>query len=126
MTEVPEHLLRRAAAAKSKAAVQRGEAPLDENEVVAEMRTGARRAADAASPPPDPVETLEAAIAEASGSVAVDASALTHIDSATLAVLLQCRRSAQARQLGFSVQKAPQRLVDLAKLYGVEELLSLA
>ena len=34
-------------------------------------------------------------------------------------------RSAQARQLGFSVQKAPQRLVDLAKLYGVEELLAL-
>lgn len=62
MTEVPEHLLRRAAAAKSKAAVQRGEAPLDENEVVAEMRTGARRAADAASPPPDPVETLEAMV----------------------------------------------------------------
>ncbi|MBP7915041.1 MAG: STAS domain-containing protein [Vitreoscilla sp.] len=72
------------------------------------------------------LETLEAAIAEASGAVAVDASALTHIDSATLAVLLQCRRSAQARKLGFSVQNAPQRLVDLAKLYGVEELLSLA
>jgi phospholipid transport system transporter-binding protein len=70
--------------------------------------------------------TLEAAIAEASGPVAVDAAALTHIDSATLAVLLQCRRSAQARQLGFSVRHAPQRLVDLARLYGVENLLALA
>lgn len=61
MTEVPEHLIRRAAAAKVKAAAKNGET-LDENEVAAEMRTGARRAADAATPPPDPVETLEAMV----------------------------------------------------------------
>jgi phospholipid transport system transporter-binding protein len=69
---------------------------------------------------------LDAAIAETSEpQVTLDAAALTHIDSSTLAVLLQCRRSAQARQLGFTVSNAPARLVELAQLFGVAELLSL-
>lgn len=71
--------------------------------------------------------SLGPAIAESGEStITVDASALTHIDSASLAVLLQCRRLAEERQRGFEVLNAPARLVDLAKLYGVAELLGIA
>jgi len=73
------------------------------------------------------MESLGPAIAEADGStITVDASALTQIDSASLAVLLQCRRLAEERQRGFEVRNAPSRLVDLAKLYGVADLLGIA
>jgi phospholipid transport system transporter-binding protein len=57
--------------------------------------------------------------------VALDAAALTNIDSSTLAVLLACKRAAQARQRGFAVHNAPTRLIELAHLYGVEKLLAL-
>jgi phospholipid transport system transporter-binding protein len=71
--------------------------------------------------------TLEPAIAGADAPViSIDASALSQIDSASLAVLLQCRRLAEQRQRGFEVRNAPARLVDLARLYGVAELLHLA
>ena len=71
--------------------------------------------------------TLGPAIAEASEeTIEVDAAALTQIDSASLAVLLQCRRLAEARQRGFEVRNAPQKLIDLARLYGVAELLGMA
>jgi phospholipid transport system transporter-binding protein len=65
---------------------------------------------------------------EASGdsSIVIDAGALVQIDSASLAVLLQCRRLAEGRQLGFAVRNAPAKLVDLAKLYGVAELLGIS
>jgi phospholipid transport system transporter-binding protein len=70
--------------------------------------------------------TLEPAIAEASdATISVDAAALSQIDSASLAVLLQCRRLAEARQRGFEVRNAPKKLVDLARLYGVAELLGM-
>lgn len=59
------------------------------------------------------------------GTVRIDAAALTHIDSASLAVLLQCRRLAEERGRRFAVVNAPSRLVDLARLYGVAELLGL-
>lgn len=59
-------------------------------------------------------------------TIVIDAAALAHIDSASLAVLLQCRRLAEARQRGFEVRGAPPKLVDLAKLYGVAELLGIA
>ena len=68
--------------------------------------------------------TLEPAIAQADeATITVDAAALSQIDSASLAVLLQCRRLAEERQRGFEVLNAPARLVDLARLYGVAELL---
>lgn len=71
--------------------------------------------------------TLAEAIASAPGpTIAIDASALMQIDSASLAVLLECRRLAQARQRGFEVHHPPGRLVDLARLYGVADLLGLA
>jgi phospholipid transport system transporter-binding protein len=68
--------------------------------------------------------TLEPAIAQTDeATITVDAGALSQIDSASLAVLLQCRRLAEERQRGFEVLNAPARLVELARLYGVAELL---
>ena len=70
--------------------------------------------------------SLTSAIAQApGGTVTMDASALTHIDSSALAVLLECRRQAEQRQCAFEVQHAPARLIELARLYGVQDLLGL-
>jgi len=55
----------------------------------------------------------------------VDASALREFDTAALALLLQARRQAQAQGRGFEVAGAPHKLVQLARLYGVHELLGL-
>jgi phospholipid transport system transporter-binding protein len=55
----------------------------------------------------------------------IDAAALTDFDSAALALLLQARRQAQAKALPFEVSGAPDKLVQLAQLYGVAELLGL-
>ena len=69
---------------------------------------------------------LSAGIAAASGpTLALDAQALTQIDTSTLAVLLECQRRAQARQLSLTVLQPPARLVELAQLYGVQDLLTL-
>jgi phospholipid transport system transporter-binding protein len=58
-------------------------------------------------------------------AVHIDASALTDFDSAALSLLLQARRQAQAKALPFEVSGAPDKLVQLAQLYGVAELLGL-
>ena len=71
-------------------------------------------------------ETLPAALAGSSGTFAVDASRLLSFDSSTIALLLQARRLAQAAGRGFEVVGAPAQLAELARLYGVEELLELA
>ncbi|WP_374429615.1 STAS domain-containing protein [Ideonella dechloratans] len=69
-------------------------------------------------------ETLLSQIgAESGADLVLDASALTQVDSATLAVLLACRRQAHGRR--WVVQGAPAQLGDLARLYGVEGLLGL-
>ena len=57
--------------------------------------------------------------------VVVDASSLQHFDTAALAVLLECKRRAQAWGKGFSVRHTPAKLAALAKLYGVVELMQL-
>ncbi|MFN9449286.1 MAG: lipid asymmetry maintenance protein MlaB [Rubrivivax sp.] len=60
----------------------------------------------------------------ASGSrVTLDASALQDVDSSALALLLDAQRQAQALGLTLSVNGAPDRLKQLAALYGVAELL---
>lgn len=53
----------------------------------------------------------------------INASALTHFNSAALAVLLECRRLAQAAGKTCLVSSAPPKLVALAALYGLDELL---
>ena len=56
----------------------------------------------------------------------LDASALQELDTAALAVLLQARRDAQARDIELVVEGAPPQLRRIAALYGVEALLGLA
>jgi phospholipid transport system transporter-binding protein len=70
-------------------------------------------------------ELAPAIAAAPAGVIALDASALTHIDSSALAVLLACRRAAESRKSRFEVHHAPARLVELARLYGVQDLLAL-
>ena len=55
--------------------------------------------------------------------VVIDASNLLQFDSAALAVLLECRRLAQAWGKPFALHNPPPKLVALARLYGVEGLL---
>lgn len=69
--------------------------------------------------------TLPDAVASGSGVLRVDASALLAFDSSTIALLLQAQRLAQAAGRGFEVVAAPAKLVQLAKLYGVDGLLCL-
>lgn len=56
-------------------------------------------------------------------AVVVDAAALNRFDSSALAVLLEFRRASMARGQAFDVRGLTPRLVDLARLYGVAELL---
>lgn len=68
---------------------------------------------------------LPAQVRGGSGVLRVDASAVTASDSSTIALLLEARRQAEAAGRGFEVAGAPPKLVDLARLYGVDALLSL-
>jgi phospholipid transport system transporter-binding protein len=61
---------------------------------------------------------------EADPGVVIDASGLQDFDSAALALLLECRRLSQAWGKGFGIRNAPAKLVSLARLYGVDVLLS--
>lgn len=71
--------------------------------------------------------TLPAAMANGgSAPVQVDASALQSFDTSAIALLLQARRLAKAAGRALEVTGAPAKLAELARLYGVEELLSLA
>lgn len=56
--------------------------------------------------------------------VVIDASVLQRFDSSALAVLLEARRESLALGRRFSIRNLPQRLRNLAGLYGVLELLS--
>ncbi len=57
--------------------------------------------------------------------VVIDASGLQQLDTSALAVLLECRRLAQAWGKGFELKRPPEKLAALARLYGVDELLAL-
>ncbi len=57
-------------------------------------------------------------------TVVVDASALAGFDSSALAVLLELRRESQAHGKSLIIKSLPQRLLDLASVYGIAELLS--
>jgi len=61
---------------------------------------------------------------EPDGGAVIDASGLQQFDSAVLAVLLECQRIAQAWGKGFAVRNAPAKLLALARMYGVDALLS--
>ena len=59
-------------------------------------------------------------------TLTVDASALRTFDSAAVAVLLECRRLARAWNKGFEVCRAPPKLTELVRMYGVDQLLAFA
>lgn len=56
-------------------------------------------------------------------NVVVNATELIRFDSAALAVLLEFRRQCQALGKQFQVHGLAPRLLDLAALYGIQELL---
>ena len=62
---------------------------------------------------------------QAADAPVVDASALVDLDTAAIALLLDCPRQAQARGKRLQGVGAPAKLGQLARLYGVEELLGL-
>lgn len=68
----------------------------------------------------------EAAAREPADRLQVDASGLQQFDSSALAVLLECRRLAQSSGRAFELTGTPARLNQLARLYGVAELLGIA
>jgi phospholipid transport system transporter-binding protein len=55
--------------------------------------------------------------------VEIQAGQLTDFDSAALAVLLGCRREAESLSKTLLFKQFPEKLLELAKLYGVSELL---
>ena len=68
---------------------------------------------------------LGQAVNEQPGSgdaVVIDGSPLEHLDSAAIAVLLQCRRDAMARGKRLHLRSAPEKLLALMRLYGVADL----
>ena len=69
---------------------------------------------------------LQSLVQAQAGAVVADASQLESFDSSALAVLLACRREAQAAGKGFFVHGLPARLAQLAKLYGVSSLFPVA
>ena len=54
----------------------------------------------------------------------LDATGLQTLDSAAVAVLLQCRRTALAAGKALQIVGAPPKLAQLAQLYGVDELIA--
>lgn len=68
---------------------------------------------------------LTAALGQQGSQVVVDASALRQFDSTALAVLLALQRQAHALGKNLTLQDLPPRLTDLARLYGVAELLGI-
>ena len=65
----------------------------------------------------------QAVDADSSDPLIVNAAALQSFDSSALAVLLECRRMAQASNRSMVLRDPPPRLNQLARLYGVATLL---
>lgn len=59
-------------------------------------------------------------------TIVVDGAALQRFDSSALAVLLELRRECARIGKQFAVRSLPQRLRDLATLYGIDGLLTAA
>jgi phospholipid transport system transporter-binding protein len=52
----------------------------------------------------------------------VDCAALAHFDSAALALVLELARRARTHGSAFQLRGVPQRLQDLAAVYGLETI----
>jgi len=74
----------------------------------------------------DAVLSIEHALGQGrveQGAFIIDAHPLRSFDTATIAVLLQARRLAQAAGRTLEVRGAPAAMIELSGLYGVGELL---
>jgi phospholipid transport system transporter-binding protein len=72
----------------------------------------------------DTLRMLAQAVAkQPAGELTLDAAQLQRFDTSALAVLLECRRIAQADGRGFVLRNVPPKLEALAELYGVDVLL---
>ena len=69
---------------------------------------------------------LAVAVADGSGPLVVDGSALDDYDTSTIALLMQARRLAAAAGRGVEFRGLPPQLLELARLYGVAELVESA
>ena len=70
--------------------------------------------------------TVSQEVLSAPKAVVVDAGGLQQFDSSALAILLACRRQALAVGKAFAVLGAPERLLQLAGVYGVAQLIPAA
>jgi phospholipid transport system transporter-binding protein len=64
--------------------------------------------------------------ADPAPTLRMDAAALQDFDTSAVAVLLECRRLADAWGKGFELSGVPAQLTELVRLYGVESLLPVA
>lgn len=72
----------------------------------------------------DALRMLEQSLVhETDATITVDASGLRRFDTSALAVLLECKRLAQAHGKGMALVRVPAKLADLARLYGLDALL---
>jgi phospholipid transport system transporter-binding protein len=69
------------------------------------------------------LEQLNSGLGAEASQVVVDGTKLRSFDSSALAVLLEFRRECARAGKRFAVHGLPQRLRDLATLYGIEGLL---
>ena len=69
---------------------------------------------------------LDDGLAQAGGAaLRIDATALREFDSSALARLLEAQRRVKAQGGSVVVVGAPPKLIELARLYGLDQLLSL-
>ena len=59
----------------------------------------------------------------APGATVLDFKGATEVDSAAVALALECLREARRRNLAFSLANLPEAMQNLAQLYAVSELL---
>lgn len=72
----------------------------------------------------DTVRLFRESAARVEGSeLVLDGSALQRFDSSALAVIVECKRLAQARGQAFVVRGLPTKLLELGRLYGVAEVI---
>ncbi len=71
-----------------------------------------------------PALLVEARRLASAGDLALDLSAVGEADSAALALMLDCLRSARAASHRFEVRNLPQGLASLASMYGIDALLA--
>ena len=69
------------------------------------------------------IDAADAKAPAASECWTIDASPLTEFDSSALAVLLACKRRAAAAKCLLAISDPPAKLVRLAGLYGLDQVL---